>query len=130
MNAFTEIELAIAVAVAGTILVAFVEELIRRRQLSRVPKEKDWGFEMQQAAEAHLSKVDEAFWLEEEEGDTQVDGPAVAPYCGCQTCIVREVLAGAWPVISDFVSAMSKRRVVDLHLRVGEHADDDYPRLS
>ncbi len=33
--------------------------------------------------------------LDEEEDDS----PAWGPYCGCDTCVVREVLYAAWPIV-------------------------------
>jgi len=29
-----------------------------------------------------------------------VDDPASAPFCGCEDCMVREVLHAAWPILS------------------------------
>jgi hypothetical protein len=54
---------------------------------------------MQRAAEAHLSKADLMLWEEEEDCyGYHGEGPDLAgPYCGCQTCIVREVLWASWP---------------------------------
>jgi hypothetical protein len=57
---------------------------------------KDWGRLAHEAAEAHL----EAIFQAEEDGD---DSPSVAPYDGCQTCDIREILAGAWPVIEQML---------------------------
>ena len=55
--------------------------------------ERDYGLEAQRAAEEHLSLCLEAEW------DEEVDDPSSAPFCGCLTCIVREVLHAAWPVL-------------------------------
>jgi hypothetical protein len=58
---------------------------------------------MQRVAEARLNAADEWLWVEDEGEhaglhDTVPDGPELAgPYCGCTTCIVREVLDAAWP---------------------------------
>lgn len=74
-------------------------------------EEYDWGPELHQAAETHLEAVIEADWLQEEAGDDfDVDSPACAPFCGCTTCTVREVLYGAYPVI---------RRMVQLAAQTG-----------
>ena len=54
----------------------------------------------QKAAEAHLDACFEAMWAYDE-GDDEVESPALAPFCGCQTCIVREVLWAAWPIITE-----------------------------
>lgn len=67
----------------------------------------DWGWRAQQVAEAHLDTCNE--WLSfYEEGEPEGQRPAgedpsIAPYCGCDTCIVREVLSAAWPVIEEGV---------------------------
>lgn len=56
----------------------------------------DWGLEAHRAAEAHLEACWEALMDETEGGDG--DWPDVAaPFCGCHTCEVREVLHAAWP---------------------------------
>lgn len=47
---------------------------------------------MQQAAELRLAACQEALY--EEEGAAT---PSIAPFCGCDTCVVREVLDAAWP---------------------------------
>jgi len=52
---------------------------------------------MQRAAEAHLAKADELLWEEEQGVVSENDADLAGPYCGCQTCIVREVLWAAWP---------------------------------
>jgi hypothetical protein len=46
---------------------------------------------VQRRAEAHL---DACFAAEDE--PTEVDSPAFGPFCGCMTCIVREVLMVCW----------------------------------
>ncbi len=52
----------------------------------------DAGQAAHDAAEAHLNAIWEA-----ETGERE-DSPESAPFCGCQTCIIREVLHAAWPV--------------------------------
>lgn len=65
-----------------------------------------WARQLQDAATAHLEACAEAEWLQEEAGDDfEIDTPAAAPFCGCTTCVVREVLVGAWPVIERMVTA-------------------------
>lgn len=60
-----------------------------------------WEADAQRAAEQRLS----ALWEHEEacEGlpveDWPDAPPALAPWCGCPTCIVRETLAAAWPIM-------------------------------
>lgn len=34
--------------------------------------------------------------------------PASAPFCGCEKCVTREVLTGAWPAIEEHVIAPLK----------------------
>ena len=65
----------------------------------------DYGYEAQQAAEAHLDLCNE--WEEWEEnggeegslGAPKGENPAVGPYCGCTTCTIREILHAAWSII-------------------------------
>jgi hypothetical protein len=45
---------------------------------------------VQRKAEQHLEACWEAEWDDAEES------PAFAPFCGCTTCIVREVLMSVW----------------------------------
>lgn len=59
----------------------------------------DYGAEAQQAAEEHLRRCYEA--LDDETEGSEVDWDAIgvqAPFCGCDTCVVREVLTAVWPV--------------------------------
>jgi hypothetical protein len=62
---------------------------------------KDVGQEMQRVAEAHLSACQEALWAEESgASDEEIpESPACGPFCGCDTCQVRETLFAAWPVV-------------------------------
>lgn len=59
--------------------------------------------EAQRAAEARLTAANEWLWLDEEgeyagDHDDAREGAELAgPYCGCDTCLVREVLDAAWP---------------------------------
>ena len=59
---------------------------------------RDYGAEAQKAAEAHLAACTEAMFAWEE-GDDLAESPACAPFCGCDTCVVREVLHAAWPFL-------------------------------
>ena len=70
----------------------------------------DWGLLAQEAAEAHLQLCEQ--WMDyNEEFDpqefTRPDGedPSVGPFCGCTTCIVRETLHAAWPIIERGIRA-------------------------
>jgi hypothetical protein len=72
------------------------------------PAERDIdpGPAIQAAAERHLNACWDAHYAEEEaeDGAEEVPSPAVGPFCGCETCIVRECIAGAWPVIEAYFS--------------------------
>jgi hypothetical protein len=57
---------------------------------------EDVGTEIQRKAEEHLMKCQEQLFGEEEGTDTGVEVETFGPYCGCDTCIVREVLGVAW----------------------------------
>jgi hypothetical protein len=61
----------------------------------------DYGLEAQKAAELHLDACREAMeqWEEAGEISEAVESPASAPFCGCQTCEIREVLYAAWPIL-------------------------------
>lgn len=59
--------------------------------------QRDFGFEAQAAAEAHLCACHEALSADEDGED--IESPASAPFCGCETCEVREVLFAAWPFL-------------------------------
>lgn len=50
----------------------------------------------QQAAERRLAVATSVLFDEEDE---LAAAELTAPYCGCDTCIVREVVAAAWPYL-------------------------------
>lgn len=58
----------------------------------------DVGYLAQQAAEKHLAACYDALVEEEDDPEKWPESPASAPFCGCETCVVREVLYAAWPV--------------------------------
>lgn len=66
------------------------------------PDPNDWGARIQAAAERHLNAVSDAEFELENDPDSKALSPAVGPWCGCSTCLVREVLAGAWPEIESY----------------------------
>ena len=66
--------------------------------VARAPSE-DPGERAHQAARAHLDACNEALYRQEVEGDDDVSSPAFGPYCGREDCMVREVLAAAWPAL-------------------------------
>jgi hypothetical protein len=56
----------------------------------------------QAAAERRLAYCNAVMYADEDDADADVDVEfpdehAAGPYCGCDTCIVREVLDAAWP---------------------------------
>ena len=54
----------------------------------------------QHAAEARLADVNDRYWREMDDDDTAWDDfDGTAPYCGCDTCLVREILIAAWPAL-------------------------------
>lgn len=57
---------------------------------------------MQRDAEQRLAACQEALFAEEN-GEEIAEYPACAPYDGCDTCIVREVLDAAWPHLTQLV---------------------------
>ena len=58
---------------------------------------RDFEAQIQRKAEAHLIACFEAMdaWQESADFETE-DSPEFAPFCGCTTCIVREVLMSVW----------------------------------
>ena len=63
----------------------------------------DYGHLAQKAAEERLEACE--VWLDYDpsEPEPEVPNPACGPYCGCTTCMVREVLDAAWPIIEHAV---------------------------
>jgi hypothetical protein len=61
----------------------------------------DLFFKAQQAAEAHLERCFDAMDAEEQDDGRDVESPAIAPFCGCARCQVRETLHAAWPVLRE-----------------------------
>lgn len=76
----------------------------------------DFETRVQRKAEQHLADCNEAAWWDEtgEEGPPP-ESPAFGPYCGCDTCIVREVLSVCW----EEMRAEAQREAHDAHNRVG-----------
>lgn len=56
----------------------------------------DWGRLAHDAAAEHLDKC----WTSYDDG---ADCPSTEPFCGCETCCIRETLAGAWPIIERMI---------------------------
>lgn len=53
----------------------------------------------QRAAEAHLAACQDAMFEAFQIDDPQAwpASPSIGPFCGCDTCVVREILHAAWP---------------------------------
>jgi len=78
------------------------------------------GSETQRVAEAHLGECWRVLWAEEgdiepdeDAGEEGLESPACAPFCGCDTCVVREVLYAAWPVLEHYFEG-SRTEIVGL----------------
>ena len=72
----------------------------------------DWGVLAQKAAEKHLAACMEAMFAMDE-GEEEVESPASATFCGCDTCIVREVLYAAWPILERWALEEGSPTVAD-----------------
>jgi hypothetical protein len=58
---------------------------------------RDFEAQIQRKAEAHLDACFAEMEAWQERADLETEGsPAFAPFCGCTTCIVREVLMSVW----------------------------------
>jgi hypothetical protein len=77
----------------------------------------DYGLEAQKAAELHLAACNESLWGGEDsealERGEWPETPASAPFCGCDTCIVREVLHAAWPLLLQAAGENIKKVAAD-----------------
>jgi len=74
------------------------------------PRPHDFGIEAQKAAEHHLQNCAEMLDVEEQWGQGEAEGrktmwdtEPIGPYCGCDVCIVREVLYAGWPIAEESV---------------------------
>lgn len=66
--------------------------------------ERDYGAEAQKAAEEHLNGCWD--WYDQQEYADVLGvpaNPASAPFDGCPTCEIREILFAAWPIIEEGV---------------------------
>lgn len=68
---------------------------------------------IQRAGECHLIACEDHEAVCDEIGDPfdWPPSPASAPFCGCEKCVTREVLVGAWPAIEQHIIAPLKRDV-------------------
>ena len=65
---------------------------------------RDWGNEAHQAGIRRLDLCEAWQYYNEggqDDGELPPDtpDPSCAPFCGCETCVVREVLDAAWPIM-------------------------------
>jgi hypothetical protein len=60
---------------------------------------EDAGELAQRVAETHLAACQESLWAEDSGEQDVPESPASAPFCGCDTCLVREILYASWSVI-------------------------------
>jgi hypothetical protein len=97
--------------------------------------------EAQHAAERRLSVANAMFVADEEGGHDDADHPEwdeiSGAYCGCDTCIVREVLDAAWPhlkeiaflmIMDDKKSPSDYEEVQRLKRAIKEHFDNPMPK--
>jgi hypothetical protein len=63
---------------------------------------------VQEKAEERLAACNEALWWEQEREGEPPESPATAPFCGCDTCIVREVLSATWKEFETEANAKAK----------------------
>lgn len=85
----------------------------------------DYAARAQKAAEDRLAAASEILDFEGESQLSDEDAKSyeqayqqmAGPYCGCETCIVREVLDAAWPILEEAALA---ERLEKLDLRSGD----------
>jgi len=64
---------------------------VHKQRIDQCPEQHDYGYEAQRFAEQHIMDCHNALYDE-------TDGPEIAPFCGCTTCEVREILAAGWRI--------------------------------
>lgn len=92
-----------------------------------VTLEADYGVQAQRAAESHLQACNE--WMEwyddgqpagdlndSGEGRPAGDDPSCAPYDGCETCVIREALYAAYPILQEGITVDAQERIERAHL--------------
>lgn len=85
---------------------------------------RDVAAEAHAAAAAFIEKLAELEELETETGEQQEWPATASPYCGCDTCDLREGLFAAWPV---FLSGVVEVLVAEGH---GAAAELVHERLA
>jgi len=82
--------------------------------------ERDFGAEAHAAAAAHYEACLAAYMHEENDGyyDEYPEGDApeypedmAGPFCDCETCMIREVLHAAWPILEEGAVALLVERM-------------------
>lgn len=84
---------------------------------------EDFDARVQRIAEAHLVACNEALY------DNAESSPALGPYCGCQTCVVREVLMSVWDEFLAEARHESRAPASDWFVPGGPVLDDSGQRL-
>ena len=61
---------------------------------------RDYGYEAHRAAIKRWEELEEARYAEES-GEVEPEWPEdmLSHYCGCEDCVVRELLHAAWPFL-------------------------------
>lgn len=73
------------------------------RVLGLVAAVSDIGPALQAKAQQHLDACDDALYaFEEGHEDGDIHSPAIGPYCGCQTCVIRETLHAVFDDIAEW----------------------------
>lgn len=94
----------------------------------------DVGLEAHRVAEAHLVACWEAFWHDEEYGphgpgecEEHVEWPEKqgGPFDGCNTCVTREVLWAAFPVLEEYYSGVPADKATVIPLRSAHSEQQD-----
>lgn len=100
-----------------SLMIAVAADILGRS----VTLEEDYGVQAQRAAENHLQSCNE--WMEYyDEGESggaerpAGDDPSFAPYDGCETCVIREALFAAYPVLQEGITADAQEEIERAHL--------------
>lgn len=75
----------------------YAKQLMVERQTSSLMAESDLAERAHRAAEEHLDACFQAMSDLEEGYDAS--SPAMDAFCGCQTCIIREILYAVWDML-------------------------------
>lgn len=60
---------------------------------------RDYGREAHEAAQKHLDAINAAEYAEDSEELPDYPEDMAGPWDGCETCVIREVLHAAWPIL-------------------------------